>query len=83
MKEFINKLIGRLDELGWLEDTPLEEIVNELAEEFANDCCKWKFTKSIVDGGYFYNSGCNHKRFSDLHGFEFCPYCGKKIKVVK
>jgi hypothetical protein len=37
MQEFIEKLIGRLEELGWLEDTPLEEIVNELAEEFATD----------------------------------------------
>ena len=52
-----------------------------LAEEYNNDFCEWKFMKTVV--AYFYSSGCNHKRFSDLHGFEFCPYCGKKIKVVK
>lgn len=59
------------------------EIVKELAEEFDGDFCEWKFAKSIVDSAYFYSSGCNHKRFSDLHSFEFCPYCGKEIKVAK
>jgi hypothetical protein len=34
MIKFKDKLIGRLEELDWLEDTPLEEIINELAEEY-------------------------------------------------
>ena len=109
MKEFVDKLIGRLEELqkqrtGCSNITcdkckydkecfegekgfkvtidKFIKFVNELAEEYNNDFCEWKFTKSVVNGGYFYSSGCNHKRFSDLHNFEFCPYCGKKIKVV-
>lgn len=122
MKEFIEKLIGRLEEesqkavkemaaaksnagenycsgmAGAFNRTV--KIVEKLAEEHkddiqtidvsellgeseqVNDFCEWKFTKSVADGGYFYSSGCNHKRFSDLHSFEFCPYCGKKIKVA-
>lgn len=106
MKEFVNKLIGRLDEIYNRNNKQKKEayeeqewerfdffthrnegiyiamaIVNKLAEEYNNDFCEWKFMKTVV--AYFYSSGCNHKRFSDLHGFEFCPYCGKKIKVVK
>ena len=100
MKEFIEKLVSRLEEEidiikdevyrdyeeRIIEECAIEnviDIVNELAEEYNNDFCEWKFTKSVVNGGYFYSSGCNHKRFSDLHNFEFCPYCGKKIKVVE
>lgn len=119
MKQFIDKLIGRLEEESDYEPIDYDccdisctdeqhfiatdkaiEIVNQLAEEHkddiqtidvsellgeqeqVNDFCEWKFTKSVADGGYFYSSGCNHKRFSDLHSFEFCPYCGKKIKVA-
>jgi hypothetical protein len=93
MKEFVNKLIDRLEELHIIHSNKYAQwngaidevidIVNELAEECKDDCCEWKFTKSVVDSGYFYSSGCNHKRFPDLHSFEFCPYCGKKIKVVE
>ena len=94
MKEFVDKLIEKLTKVkghyGYYGSEECEyipydysiSIINELADEYNNDFCEWKFTKSVVNGGYFYSSSCNHKRFSDLHNFEFCPYCGKKIKVV-
>ena len=92
MKDFIEKLIGRLEELT--HDNPMItrnyilrkeaiKIINQLAEEYKGGFCEWKYTKSVSEGGYFYSCGCIHKRFSDLHDFEYCPYCGKKIKVVK
>lgn len=99
MKEFVERLKSRLEEEKHIvyeyesssqyeatqrtvvDYEDIIEIVNELEEECNNDCCEWKFMKTVV--AYFYSSGCNHKRFSDLHDFEFCPYCGKKIKVVK
>lgn len=37
MQDFIEKLINRLEELGWLIDTPLEEIIDELTEEYIKD----------------------------------------------
>ena len=103
MKEFVEKLIERLEEsVSFTEMARMEsrvgkkqtigfglgvrsavKIVKDLASEHNNDFCEWKFVKSVADGGYFYSSGCSHKRFSDLHSFEFCPYCRKKIKVVK
>jgi hypothetical protein len=83
------KLIERLEEekSDWNCDynVPINkaiEIVKDLASEHNNDFCEWKFVKSVSDGGYFYSSGCSHKRFSDLHSFEFCPYCGKEIKII-
>jgi rRNA maturation endonuclease Nob1 len=105
MKEYVEKLIERLEEAGKYhlelsEANKMDvreshrhksfagvygkaiEIVKYLASEYNNDFCEWKFVKSVSDGGYFYSSGCSHKRFSDLHSFEFCPYCGKEIKII-
>ena len=55
------------------------EIVNELAMEYDNDFCEWKWgmDTAIVQ--------CKGDRilFGSRRLFSFCPYCGKKIKVVK
>ena len=92
MKEFIEKLIGRLEEekkqaqcegsLSFAMGFKVAIlIVNELAEEYNNDFCEWKPYKSEF---YSYKSKCNAlfpRKCGDE--YEFCPYCGKKIKVVK
>ena len=106
MKEFIEKLIGRLEEIYDRNDKAKKEayeeqewerfdffthrnegiytamaIVNKLAEEYNNDFCEWKPYKSEF---YSYKSKCNAlfpRKCGDE--YEFCPYCGKKIKVVK
>ena len=108
MKEFIEKLIGRLEEVGKLEISMhggrcngktlalgyakgIENsiaIVNQLAEEYNNDFCEWKFeTTGIVwhcNGCETYNLpyAMNLRIIAD--DFECkCPHCGKKIKVVE
>ena len=97
MKEFIDKLIGRLEEKAnqtWLvlaERNGYEraiEIVKQLAEEYNNDFCEWKFeTTGIVwhcNGCETYNLpyAMNLRIIAD--DFECkCPHCGKKIKVVE
>lgn len=43
--------------------------------------CKWIFRKQVSTGEMRYIVGCNKKKFSDLHGFVFCPYCGKEIDI--
>ena len=105
MKEFIEKLIGRLEELkteafdkwdGGASHRAYSksiEIVNELAEEYINTSsdtstdtssgyCEWKL---IDEEKSVYKSGCEKQRFYDGNPtesmYEFCPYCGKKIKV--
>ena len=95
MNEFIEKLIGRLEEVSipiFDEDTEMESIViftdiaknivNELAEEYENDFCEWK-----VDGVYLM---CQHKTElfvscleDEKHRYKHCPICGKKIKAVE
>ena len=42
----------------------------------SDDVCEWKHSGNVY-------ISCNHKRFTDLHSFDYCPYCGKKIKVVE
>ena len=112
MKEFIEKLIGRLEEISvenTCSDCPYKakcdevqehindettdlcgatikalsiEIVNQLAEEYNNDFCQWKYNGIMYDI-------CPHTetRFARIHNcdeniFKFCPYCGKKIKIA-
>ena len=41
----------------------------------ADDVCEWKYSGNVY-------ISCNYKRFTNLHSFEYCPYCGKKIKIV-
>lgn len=112
MKEFIDKLIERLEELKkeayekWDGGASFGayamsiEIVNQLAEEFApdinvgtkvsemptgsEDCCEWR----LIDyDANVYDTTCRNPHIL-LEGsptdnsYEFCPYCGKKIKVA-
>ena len=95
MKEFIEKLIGRLEEehercinrygivggnLPAMEIKQCMEIVNQLAEEYNNEFCEWTMFKA--------NARLRHKNCMfaedtvDPWKFNFCPYCGKKIKIA-
>ena len=56
----------------------------------SNDVCEWKYTKEIMDNAEF-KVGCNQNALKrgivpnnfSYHDFKYCPYCGKKIKVVE
>ena len=56
----------------------------------SDDVCEWKYTKEIMDNAEF-KVGCNQNALKrgivpnnfSYHDFKYCPYCGKKIKVVK
>ena len=121
MKEFIEKLIARLEEqaeqscmLGdddvWYDGMESGflgaiEIVNELAEEhkhctlcYLQSPCEYQNENAILPSE-LYNGGCCEWRNGTSgifkiktscrnsidvnYGYEFCPYCGKKIKVVE
>ena len=55
-----------------------------------DDVCEWKYTKEIMDNAEF-KVGCNKNALKNgivpnnfsYHDFKYCPYCGKKIKVVE
>ena len=56
----------------------------------SEDACEWKYTKEIMDNAEF-KVGCNQNALKrgivpnnfSYHDFKYCPYCGKKIKVVE
>lgn len=90
MKEFIEKLIGRLEEWdkysqdGLISVMGVVTIVNQLAEEYDNDVCEWKQHEREIDV-YFTECGQAHIFVDgnpEENNYEYCPYCGKKIKIV-
>lgn len=56
----------------------------------SDNVCEWKYTKEIMDNTEF-KIGCNQNALKrgivpnnfSYHDFKYCPYCGKKIKVVE
>ena len=46
----------------------------------ADDVCEWKLTdtKNLMP----YKTACGNEDLYDSH-YKYCPYCGKKIKVVE
>ena len=92
MKEFVEKLIGRLEEVSipiYDEDVKAEgeviytdiaiNTINELTEEYNNDVCEW------TEYDYKTIRSPHERNWSipSMKDFKYCPYCGKKIKVVK
>lgn len=58
------------------------EIVNQGV--VSDDVCEWKYN----DTEYYWESSCDHLHIFMSDGpkqneYSFCPYCGKKIKVVE
>lgn len=50
----------------------------------SDDVCEWKYN----DYEYYWESSCDHLHIFMADGpkeneYSFCPYCGKKIKVVE
>ena len=49
----------------------------------SDDVCEWKYN----DSEYYFESSCDHLHIFMSDGpkeneYDFCPYCGKKIKIV-
>ena len=50
----------------------------------SDDVCEWKYN----DSEYYFESSCDHLHIFMSDGpkeneYDFCPYCGKNIKVVE
>ncbi|MBO5853129.1 MAG: hypothetical protein J6Q61_00155 [Bacteroidales bacterium] len=93
MKEFVDKLIGRLEEeieydtFDHYKEEPLinmsferlEDIVNQLAEEYNNDFCEWE----IYGNRKHAVTGHGQVKYTyEVEDWLVCPYCGKKIKIA-
>ena len=63
------------------------EIVNQGG--VSDNMCEWKYTKEIIDNAEF-KVGCNQNALKkgtvpnnfSYHDFKYCPYCGRRIKIV-
>lgn len=82
MKEFIDKLIGRLmkdERIGRTSFESTVKIINELAEEYKNECCEWKSERDM-----FIQNPHTGRKFSNEPSMRnvYCNTCGKKIKVA-
>ena len=86
-KEFRKQLFGTPEKS---EGMPMEIfmdndtiVLRKYEENKADDVCEWKYNNSE----YYFESSCDHLHIFMSDGpkeneYEFCPYCGKKIKIV-
>lgn len=56
----------------------------ERIRNMTDDVCEWKYN----DSEYYFESSCEHLHIFMSDGpkeneYRFCPYCGRKIKVVE
>ena len=67
----------------------LNDAIEIVKQGGVSDVCEWKYTKEIMDNAEF-KVGCNTNALKrgvvpnnfSYHDFKYCPYCGKKIKIV-
>ena len=94
----IDKVVGELElhsfELG-TDTLPVHYVRLNEAIEIVNqggvsdNMCEWKYTKEIMDNAEF-KVGCNQNALKkgtvpnnfSYHDFKYCPYCGRRIKIV-
>ena len=92
-KEIRIKLFGKRDTDGEAVEIFMngeDVILRKYEENKSDDVCEWKYTKEIMDNAEF-KVGCNQNALKkgtvpnnfSYHDFKYCPYCGKKIRVVE
>ena len=79
---YTDKCSGVTDQSNNLKWDKAIEIVNQGG--VSDDFCEWKYN----DSEYYFESSCDHLHIFMSDGpkeneYDFCPYCGKKIKVVE
>lgn len=95
-KEEVQRMRNTCVALSDLEVCDIENVTYKRAIEIikhggvSDDVCEWKYTKEIMDNAEF-KVGCNQNALKrgivpnnfSYHDFKYCPYCGKKIKVMQ
>lgn len=51
--------------------------LDEAEAKWEADCCEHKWNKEYG----WYDTSCRH--ILKPHGYNFCPYCGKPIKIIE
>ena len=82
-KKYNNSLWIKGDEEFSITRNELIEIAKQGG--VSDDVCEWQSDYGFISDKYKRETSCGHT-FYDLHHavpFKYCPYCGKKIKVVE
>lgn len=87
----VRKVVAKIKELdnpydadGWFTSMKLDKAIEIVKHGvISDDVCEWKYN----DTEYYWESSCDHLHIFMSDGpkeneYEFCPYCGKKIKVI-
>ena len=92
----VNKVVAELEKakainvdigFGTVINTLRKDVVLEIVKQgsVSDDCCEWESDYGFISDKYKRETQCGYT-FYDLHhavAFKYCPYCGKKIKVVE
>lgn len=59
-----------------------DDVIEIVKQGISDDVCEWKYN----DTEYYWESSCDHLHIFMSDGpkeneYDFCPYCGKKIKA--
>lgn len=98
MKGFVEKILSKLEKnifsaelynYGWKGQTvhnllclgDVKNVAEQLAEEYSNynDFCEWQ----IKSWGLFPIMTSCENTLDTNYDYKFCPYCGKRIKVIE
>lgn len=85
-----DKVVEELEEIAYVDEdvnsfVDLEDATEIVKQgDVSDDVCEWKYN----DSEYYFESSCDHLHIFMFDGpkeneYDFCPYCGKKIKVVE
>ena len=53
----------------------INRLIDEAEAKWESECCEWKWDKEH----HRYETSCEYT--SQPHNYNFCPYCGKIIKI--
>lgn len=68
------------------------EYINEAEAKWEADCCEWKLSRATLQrySDCVWTTSCNNGKEIEFHTphyvvrkYNFCPYCGKPIKIVE
>lgn len=94
MQKAFDLIVERLEEESRNNNNPIDfrdgvnyaiEIVKQVAEEYNQEVCEWRLCDEEAN---VYDTTCRNSHIL-LEGspidnnYEYCPYCGKKIKVIQ
>lgn len=69
--------LGQYEDIGNVEE--LKSLKEEVIKKTEDDFCEWK-----TDSWGLFPIKTSCKNSLDVnYGYKFCPYCGKKIKVIE